>query len=56
MKSMSVFFALALVPITGAVGAAVDFSRANNIRSQLLAAADAASVGSVAKSSPAMAT
>jgi hypothetical protein len=39
----------------GAVGAAVDYSRANNIRTQLLAAADAASVGSVAKSSPAMA-
>ena len=48
-------FALALIPIMGAVGAAVDYSRANNIRSQLLAAADAASVGSVAKSSPAMA-
>src|SRR2546423_10648690 len=47
-------FALALVPIMGAVGAAVDYSRANNIRSQLIAAADAASVGSVAKASPAM--
>ena len=47
-------FALALIPIMGAVGAAVDYSRANNIRSQLQAAADAASVGSVAKSSPAM--
>src|SRR5688572_25484648 len=47
-------FALALIPIMGAVGAAVDYSRANNIRSQILAAADAASVGSVAKSSPAM--
>jgi Flp pilus assembly protein TadG len=48
-------FALLLIPIMGAVGAAVDYSRANNIRSQLQAAADAASVGSVAKSSPAMA-
>jgi Flp pilus assembly protein TadG len=48
-------FALTLIPVMGAVGAAVDYSRANNIRSQLLAAADAASVGSVAKSSPAMA-
>jgi Flp pilus assembly protein TadG len=47
-------FALALVPIMGAVGAAVDYSRANNILSQIQAAADAASVGSVAKSSPAM--
>src|SRR4051794_3084994 len=50
-----VTFALALIPIMGAVGAAVDYSRANNIRSQILAAADAASVGAVAKSSPAVA-
>src|SRR5262245_1263661 len=48
-------FALALIPIVGAVGAAVDYSRANNYRTQLLAAADAASVGSVAKNSPAVA-
>ena len=48
-------FALTLVPLMGAVGAAVDYSRANNFRSQLQAAADAAAVGSVAKSSPAMA-
>jgi Flp pilus assembly protein TadG len=48
-------FALLLVPVMGAVGAAVDFSRANNVRSQLQAAADAASVGSIAKSSPAVA-
>ena len=48
-------FALAIVPIMGAVGAAVDYSRASNIRAQLHAAADAAAVGAVAKSSPAMA-
>jgi hypothetical protein len=47
-------FALMLVPLVGAVGAAVDFSRANNIRSQLQAAADAASVATVAKNSPAV--
>src|SRR5262245_59912883 len=47
-------FALTLIPIMAAVGAAVDYSRANNFRSQLLAAADAASVGAVAKSSPAV--
>ena len=47
-------FALALVPIAGAVSAAVNFSRANNIRSQLQAAADAASIGAVAKTSPAV--
>lgn len=43
-------FALSMIPLVGAVGAAVDFSRANNVRSQLQAAADADSVGSVAKS------
>src|SRR5262249_36360779 len=43
-----------LIPVTAAVGAAVDYSRANNLRSQLQAAADAASVGSVAKASPAI--
>jgi Flp pilus assembly protein TadG len=47
-------FALAAIPVVGAVGAAVDYSRANNYRSQLQAAADAASVGAVAKSSPAV--
>ena len=47
-------FALALIPIMAAVGAAVDYGRASNFRSQLLAAADAASVGAVAKSSPAV--
>src|SRR5207237_8822551 len=41
-------------PIMSAVGAAVDYSRANNYRSKLLAAADAAAVGSVATTSPAM--
>jgi Flp pilus assembly protein TadG len=47
-------FALAAIPVMGAVGAAVDYSRANNYRTQLQAAADAASVGAVAKSSPAV--
>jgi Flp pilus assembly protein TadG len=47
-------FALTLIPLMGAVGAAVDYSRANNYRSQLQAAADAAAVGSVAISSPAV--
>ena len=44
-------FAIAAIPLVGAMGAAVDYSRAANIRAQLLAAADAASVSSVAKSS-----
>src|SRR5262245_21963238 len=48
-------FALVLVPLIAAVGSAVDYTMAAKIRSQLLAAADAASVGSVAKSSAALA-
>jgi len=48
-------FALLLIPLVGAVGAAVDFSLANKARTELEAAADAAAVGSVRKSSPAMA-
>jgi Flp pilus assembly protein TadG len=48
-------FALLLIPLMAAIGAAVDYGRANNYRSQLMAAADAASVGAVAKSSPAVA-
>ena len=47
-------FAIALVPIIGIAGAAIDCSRAANIRTQLLAAADAASVGSVRKGSAAL--
>ena len=47
-------FTLALVPIMGAVGAAVDYSLANKARTELQAAADAAAVGAIAKSSPAM--
>jgi len=42
-------FALALILIVGAVGAAVDYSRANNFRSQLMAAADSAAVEDVAR-------
>ena len=48
-------FGLLLIPLMAAVGAAVDYGRANNYRSQLMAAADAARVGAVAKSSPAVA-
>src|SRR6185295_4371458 len=48
-------FALALIPIVGIVGATIDYSRSANIRTQLLAAADAASVGSVGKNSAAVA-
>ena len=40
------------LPIISAVGCAVDYSRATQLRSKLQAAIDAASVGSVAKSAP----
>lgn len=48
-------FALLIVPLIAAIGASVDYSMASKVRSQLLAAADAASVGSVAKTSAALA-
>ena len=48
-------FALACIPLITAVGCAVDYSRATAVRAKLLAAADAASVGSIAKASPAFA-
>jgi hypothetical protein len=51
--NIAIIFALACVPLISAIGCAVDYSRAVQIRSKLQAAADAASVGSVAKTSPA---
>ena len=48
--SLAPMFGIALVPLIGMIGAAVDYSNANRIRTMLLAAADAASVGSVATS------
>lgn len=53
--NIAVIFALCCVPLITVVGCAVDYSRATQIRSKLQGAADAASVGSVAKSSPAFA-
>jgi Flp pilus assembly protein TadG len=47
-------FAIAAIPLIGAIGAAIDYSHAAAVRTQLLAAADAASLGSVRKSSAAM--
>ena len=38
--NMIVMFALAIVPVLGAVGAAVDYSRANSIKTAMQAAAD----------------
>ena len=51
--NIAVIFALALLPVMSAVGCTVDYSRAVQLRSKLLAAADAASVGSIAKTAPA---
>ncbi len=51
--NIAVIFALALLPVLSAIGCAVDYSRATQLRSKLQAAVDAASVGSVAKTSPA---
>src|SRR5689334_14307878 len=48
-------FALLLVPMVGMVGAAIDYTMALKVRSQLLAAADSASIAAVARSSPALA-
>ncbi|KJC51671.1 pilus assembly protein TadG [Bradyrhizobium sp. LTSP885] len=50
--NVAIVFALLAVPVLGAVGCAIDYSRANQIRSKLQSAADAASVGSIAKASP----
>ena len=51
--NIAVIFVIACVPLISAVGCAVDYSRAVQLRTKLLAAADAASVGSIAKTSPA---
>ena len=51
--NIAVIFAIAAVPVMTFVGSSVDYSRATAARSKLQAATDAASVGSVAKTSPA---
>jgi Flp pilus assembly protein TadG len=51
--NIAVIFALACIPVVSAIGCAVDYSRATQLRSKLQAAADSASVGSLAKTSPA---
>lgn len=51
--NIAVIFALCCVPLITVIGCAVDYARATQVRSKLQAAADAASVGSVAKASPA---
>jgi Flp pilus assembly protein TadG len=51
--NIAVIFALSLMPILSCIGCAIDYSRAVQLRSKLQAAIDAASVGSVAKTSAA---
>jgi Flp pilus assembly protein TadG len=51
--NVAVIFVIALLPLLSALGCAIDYSRATQIQSKLQAAADAASVGSIAKLSPA---
>jgi Flp pilus assembly protein TadG len=50
--NVAMIFGLSLVPLISFVGVAVDYSRASQLRSKLQAAADAASVGSISKTSP----
>jgi Putative Flp pilus-assembly TadE/G-like len=51
--NIAVIFALTLVPVLSCIGCAIDYSRATQLRSKLQAAIDAASVGSISKTSPA---
>jgi Putative Flp pilus-assembly TadE/G-like len=51
--NIAVIFALSLVPLLSGIGCAIDYTRATQLRSKLQSAVDAASVGSVAKASPA---
>src|SRR4051794_15118145 len=50
--NIAVLFTLSALPVLSAVGCAVDYSRATQLRAKLQAASDAASVGSLAKTSP----
>jgi Flp pilus assembly protein TadG len=49
--NVTTIFALSLLPIAGAVGAAVDYSQASSIKSAMQAAADAASLGTIKSAS-----
>ena len=51
--NIAVIFAITCVPVISALGCAIDYTRATQFQSKLQAAADAASVGSIAKQSPA---
>jgi Flp pilus assembly protein TadG len=46
--NIAVLFAIACIPLVSAIGCAIDYSRATQLSIKLQAAADAASVGSIA--------
>jgi Flp pilus assembly protein TadG len=50
--NIAMIFAIALLPILGALGSAVDYSLATRMKSKLQSAADAASVASLSQKSP----
>jgi len=50
--NVAVIFAICCVPLITFVGSAIDYSRATQVRAKLQGAADAASVGALAKTSP----
>jgi hypothetical protein len=49
--SISVYFALAAIPIIGAIGAAIDLSKANDVKSRLQKSLDAAVLAGVTQTS-----
>ena len=50
--NIAVIFTLAMLPLLSALGCAVDYSRATQLRTKLQSAVDAASVGSVSRTAP----
>jgi Flp pilus assembly protein TadG len=49
--NVAVIFALAMIPLIGAIGAAVDYSKANDVKTQLQKALDAAVLAGVTQTS-----
>ena len=49
--NVTVIFALSIVPVVGAVGAAVDYSQSNSIQAAMQAAADGAALGTIKSAS-----
>jgi Flp pilus assembly protein TadG len=49
--NVAVIFAIAIIPLIGAVGAAIDYSEATRVKAKLQSAADAAAVASISQRS-----